>query len=117
VDNTPNVVRGVAEALRRGQPEELDALWTVPAKAHAQKRLQRHMFVGDLAREYQNLCEETWRALRPYLAVVPAEEVYAIAESPDAALATMAPIAGGSYGAERSAPRSAPPVCSGSPPP
>ncbi|HOG45317.1 MAG TPA: ATP-binding protein [Anaerolineae bacterium] len=99
-DHAPDVVRGVAEALRRGEPKAFDAPWTAPARGHALERLRQHMRLGDLVREYQIIREEIWHALRRYLSGIPTEDVYDIAENLDAALDTMITISTATYGDE-----------------
>lgn len=80
LDRTPELVRSVAEALGRGQPETPEAPWTAPARAHALKRLSQHMLLSDLVREYQMLRREMWEALRGAL---PARRGTRYAESSD----------------------------------
>ncbi len=97
---TPVLVRGVAEALRRGDPEVVPAPWTGAARGHARLRMGQRVPLGDLLREYQMLRQEIWHALRQHLSVVAAVDVYDVAESLDAALDTMATISTDTYGAE-----------------
>lgn len=97
---TPVLVRGVAEALRRGEPEVLPAPWTGAAREHARLRLSQQVPLGDLVREYQMLRQEMWRALRQHLSAVAAPDVYDVAENLDTALDTMATISTDTYGAE-----------------
>ncbi len=99
-DHAPVLVRGTAEALRRGQPGQFAAPWTGAAREHALLRMGQHVALGDLVREYQMLREEIWHALRQDLSAVPASDVYDVAEALDAALDTMASIATSTYGAE-----------------
>jgi len=97
---TPALVRGVAEALRRGVPEVLAAPWTAAAREHARLRLSQGVELGDLVREYQLLRQEIWHALRQHLSEVSALDVYDVAEQLDSALDTMATISTNTYGAE-----------------
>ena len=97
---TPVLVRGVAEALRRAEPEALAAPWTAAAREHAQLRMSQRVPLGDLVREYQLLRQEIWSALRQHLSAAAAADVYDVAENLDAALDTMATISTETYGAE-----------------
>lgn len=97
---TPVLVRGVAEALRRGEPDAPAAPWTAAARQHAELRLAQRVVLGDLVREYQMLRQEIWRALRQHLSTVAAVDVYDVAEQLDVALDTMATISTDTYGAE-----------------
>ena len=97
---TPALVRGVAEALRRGEPEVPAAPWTAAAREHARLRLSQRVRLGDLVREYQLLRQEIWRALRQHLSEVAALDVYDVAEQLDSALDTMATISTDTYGAD-----------------
>ena len=99
-DNLPGVVRGVAEALRRGQPEEIEARWTIAAAEHARERLRRQVRLEDLVREYQLLRQEIWAGIRPYVEAVDSARAYALAANMDSVLDTMATIALRTYGEE-----------------
>ncbi len=99
-NHVPVLVQGVAEALRWGQPRQIDAAWTRPAREHALLRVSQQVTLGDLVREYQVLREEMWRALRARLSAEGANDVYDVAETLDSALDTMATIATGTYGSE-----------------
>ncbi len=107
LDHAPELIHGVAEALRRGEPEALDAPWTAPARQHALARLRERMLLGDLVREYQIMREEIWRALRRYLATIPAADVYGIALNLDAALDTMTTIVAVTYSTGQRRPENA----------
>jgi len=100
LSQAPALVRGVAEALRRGEPEVRAAPWTAAAREHARLRLSQRVRLGDLVREYQLLRQEIWRALRQHLSEVAALDVYDVAEQLDSALDTMATISTDTYGAE-----------------
>ncbi len=99
-NNLPGVVRGVAEALRRGQPEEVEARWTVAAVEHAHERLRRNIRLEDLVREYQILRQEIWGGIRAYVATLDSARAYALAANTDSVLDTMATIALRTYGEE-----------------
>ncbi|MDP2959657.1 MAG: PAS domain S-box protein, partial [Longimicrobiales bacterium] len=99
-DQALELVRGVAEALRRGEPEAGGAPWTGAARAHAELRQRQRVPLRDLVREYQMLREELWQALRQHLAAVVPGDVYDLAENLDNALATMVTIATDTYAAE-----------------
>ena len=100
IDHAPEMIHGVAEALRRGEPEELEAPWGEPAREHALVRRQQGMVLGDLVREYQLLRVAIWRVLRPFLATIAAQDASEVAESLNSALDTMATISTSTYGAE-----------------
>ena len=100
VDDAPQLVHGVAEALRQGQPEALAAPWTAAARAHALARLRGRMPMRDLVREYQILREEIWQAVQRHPPAVAMEDVCDIARNVDAALDTMVTIATATYGGE-----------------
>ncbi len=100
LDNTPQILRSVAQALRRHEVESLEAPCTTGAREHALKRLAQGLLLGDLVREYQVLRQETWRALHTCLAGLSTPEVYEVAEGLDAALDTMVTIATSAYGDE-----------------
>lgn len=91
------LVRGLAEALRRGQPTKLKAPWTKAAREHAVERRDQHILIGDLQREYQVMRQEVWATLERELAGVSVEDVYDLARSLDAALDTMATISTDTY--------------------
>ncbi len=97
---TPVLVRGVAEALRREEPEAFAAPWTRAAREHAKLRMGQRVLLGHLVREYQMLRQEMWHALRHHLSTVAAATVYDVAENLDTALDTMATISTETYGAE-----------------
>jgi len=97
---TPLLVRGIAEALRRGEPEAFAAPWTGAAREHAALRMSQQVLLGDVVREYQMLRQEIWRALQQHLSTVAAADVYDVAENLDTALDTMATISTDTYGAE-----------------
>ena len=99
-DNLPGVVRGVAEALRRGQPEEIEARWTIAAVEHARERLRRNVRLENLVREYQILRQEIWAAIGPYVEHIGSRQGYALAANLHSALDTMATIALQTYGEE-----------------
>ncbi len=100
IDYAHVLIRSVAEALRRGEPEVLEASWTAPVREHALARREQNMPLGGLVREYQLLRKEIWHALHRYVAGIPAEDVYVIAENLDSALDTMVRISTGTYGEE-----------------
>ncbi|MGQ9682087.1 MAG: PAS domain S-box protein [Anaerolineae bacterium] len=100
IDHAPEMIHGVAEALRRGEPDKLEAPWGEPAREHALVRRQQGMVLGDLVREYQLLRVAIWHALRSHLAGIAAEDAYEVAESLNSALDTMATISTSTYGAE-----------------
>jgi signal transduction histidine kinase len=97
-NNVPGVVRGVAEALRSGQPQEIGAPWTEAARAHAQKRQRQGAPLGDFVREYQMLRQALWSTLQPDLATLTGDNVYNLAANLDSALDTLVGIAVGTYG-------------------
>lgn len=99
-NQTPVLVQGVAEALRRGETEVLPAPWTGAAREHARLRMDQQVPLGDLAHEYQMLRQEMWHALRQHLSGVAAVDVYDVAENLDTALDTMLTISTDTYGAE-----------------
>jgi signal transduction histidine kinase len=100
IGHAPELIRGVAEAMRRGQPEALQAPWTAAAGEHALARRQQNMLLGDLVREYQLMREEIWHALRQYLAGLTGEAVFAVAGNINSALDTMAALGLATYGEE-----------------
>lgn len=99
-DRGPSMVRGVAEALRRSQPELIGAPWTTAAREHAVARRGQGVPIGDLIREYQGLREELWDTLQLSLSHLPGQDLLDLARSLDAALDTMARISTDTYGAE-----------------
>ncbi len=95
----PEIIHGLAEALRRGEAANLEAPWTEAARTHAELRLAQQVPLGDLLREYQMLRQELWRALQEQPAATPGE-VYGLAARLDSALDMMATIGSSTYGAE-----------------
>ena len=96
-DGAVPLVRGLADALRRGEPTELKAPWTKAAREHAAERRSRNIPVGDLQREYQVMRQEIWATLERELTSVSIKDVYGLARSLDAALDTMATISTDTY--------------------
>ncbi len=99
-DAAPQIVHGVAQALRLGRPEALDAPWTRPAREHAQIRTAQGELLIDLLREFQILREEIWTALMQHLRPVSEDDVYWLARNLGAAVDTMVTISSSTYGAE-----------------
>jgi PAS domain S-box-containing protein len=97
-NDMPNLVHGIAEALRRGQPEEIQAPWTEAAREHAQVRQAQQSSLGDLVRDYQILREEIWASLQPLVEDASGGQVFALAANVNSALDTMAAIALQTYG-------------------
>ena len=93
----PDMLHGIAEALRLGQPEELEAPWTAAARQHAEFRLRQREALHDLLREFQILREEVWAALAEHLRPVSAEEAFLVARNLDAAIDSMATNSAHSY--------------------
>jgi len=86
----PQVLHGIADALRLGQPWELEAPWAAAARRHAEQRLRQGEALRDLLREFQLLREEVWAALAEQLRPASASEIFALARSLDATLDGMA---------------------------
>ena len=99
-DAAPDILHGVAEALRQGQPAALDAPWTWAAREHASDRRQQGELLGDLLHEFQLLRGEIWRTLRAHLPDLCGIEVYDLAQDLSAAIDTMATLSSSTYGAE-----------------
>ena len=99
-NDVPRAIHGVAEALRRGQPEEIAAPWTHAAEEQAHLRLTQGVFLADLMRESQILREEIWNALRPHLGDVAGDEVFMVAANLNSAIDTTVAIAMRTYGEE-----------------
>ncbi len=97
----PEILRGIAQALRLGQPEELEAPWTAAARQHAELRLQQKESLRDLLREFQLLRQEIWAALAQHLRPVSAGEVFLLARSLGAAMDSMATNSARTYGEEQ----------------
>jgi len=100
-DAAPEMLRGIAQALRLGQPEDLEAPWTAAARQHAELRFRQGEALRDLLREFQILREEVWAALTQHLRPVSAEEAFLVARSLDAAIDSMATNSARTYGDEQ----------------
>ena len=100
LDHTRDIVAGIAESLRRGEPEKRDAPWTEAARMHTQVRRQQHLRLGDFVHEHQLLRLKIWRAIEPYLSTLPGGQVFQVAAFLHDALDTMVTLATGAYGDE-----------------
>ena len=89
IDSGPQIVRGVAQALRIGPPEALSAPWTAAARQHVQTRSDQGEDPRDLLREFQILREEVWAALAAHLPSPSAQDIYLLAHDLGAAVDTM----------------------------
>ncbi len=75
LDNSPDLVHSVAQALRQRQPKAREAPWTAFARQHDRVRRHEQMLLADLLCEYQILREEIWCASRRHLAGIPTDDV------------------------------------------
>jgi PAS domain S-box-containing protein len=102
IDNLRNsavpILRGVSEAVERGECKSLSAPWTAAARNHAEERRRQGVPIGDVVREYELLRQELWKTLRTQMPDLSGPDVYAVAADTNAALDTMATIATRTYG-------------------
>ncbi|MGQ9682402.1 MAG: PAS domain S-box protein [Anaerolineae bacterium] len=88
-DVAPQIVRGLAQALRTRLPEALVVPWAAAAWQHAQARSDQGEDPRDLLREFQILREEAWAALAAHLPAPSAADVYLLAQNLSAAVDTI----------------------------
>ncbi|MGQ9684604.1 MAG: sensor histidine kinase [Anaerolineae bacterium] len=99
-DGAPAIVRGVAEALRRGELYALEAPWTAAAREHAHARRAQGEEIKDLLREFQMLREEIWASLSQHRQEMLGADIFDLARDLDATLDTMATVSADAYGGE-----------------
>ncbi len=93
-NSAPQLLRGIAGALRTGQGQAEEAPWTVPAREHAHLRVSQGVLQDDLQREYRILHSEMWAALEQDLSDVEARDVFRLSAVLDSIVGVIATIGG-----------------------